>query len=143
MAELETRVERLESKLEMFMRSQDDKFNNFINEMRQQNQMRANEIRDLQKRQDEERRKHDADMKELQKRQDEERRKHDADMKELQKRQDAAQRKHEDDMREVNKKIDNKFDKLSDQIHTMTIAAVVGFGAIAAAVGGLVFAAFR
>lgn len=125
MAELETRVERLESKLEMFMRSRDDKFNNFINEMRQQNQMRANEIRDLQKRQDEERRKHDADM------------------KELQKRQDAAQRKHEDDMREINKKIDNKFDKLSDQIHTMTIAAVVGFGAIAAAVGGLIFTKFR
>ncbi|MBQ6005898.1 MAG: hypothetical protein IJL14_06600 [Selenomonadaceae bacterium] len=58
------------------------------------------------------------------------------------------------DMREMNqrfytkvdsldKKIDDKFDRLSDQIHTMTIAAVVGFGAIAAAVGGLVFAAFK
>ena len=46
-------------------------------------------------------------------------------------------------MREMNKKIDDKFDKLSEQIHTMTIAAVVGFGAIAAAVGGLVFAAFK
>ena len=43
----------------------------------------------------------------------------------------------------VDSKIDSKFDKLSDQIHTMTIAAVVGFGAIAAAVGGLVFAAFK
>ncbi len=58
------------------------------------------------------------------------------------------------DMREMNqrfykkfddmdKKFDDKFDKLSEQIHTMTIAAVVGFGAIAAAVGGLVFAAFK
>ena len=43
----------------------------------------------------------------------------------------------------LDKKFDDKFDKLSDQIHTMTIAAVVGFGAIAAAVGGLVFAAFK
>ena len=40
-------------------------------------------------------------------------------------------------------KIDAKFDKLSDQIHTMTITAVIGFGAIAVAVGGLVFAAFK
>ena len=54
-----------------------------------------------------------------------------------------AQEKHDADMRDMNKKIDDKFDKLSEQIHTMTIAAVVGFGAIAAAVGGLVFAAFK
>ena len=65
-----------------------------------------------------------------------------------------AQEKHDADMREMNqrfytkidgldKKFDDKFDKLSEQLHTMTIAAVVGFGAIAAAVGGLVFAAFK
>ena len=54
-----------------------------------------------------------------------------------------AQEKHDFDMRDMNKKIDDKFDKLSEQIHTMTIAAVVGFGAIAAAVGGLVFTAFK
>ena len=100
-------------------------FQDFKTEMRQQNQMRANELRDLQKRHDEEQRKRD-----------EEQRKHDAEFKEFQK-------KHEDNMRDMNKRIDDKFDKLSDQIHTMTIAAVVGFGAIAAAVGGLVFAAFR
>ncbi|MBR3499116.1 MAG: hypothetical protein IKO05_09010 [Selenomonadaceae bacterium] len=66
-----------------------------------------------------------------------------ADMRQLQSRQDAASAKHEEDMREMNKKIDDKFDKLSDQIHTMTIAAVVGFGAIVAAVGGLVFTASK
>ena len=65
------------------------------------------------------------------------------ELRDLQSRQDAAQEKHDSDMREMNKKIDDKFDKLSEQIHTMTIAAVVGFGAIAAAVGGLVFAAFK
>jgi len=65
------------------------------------------------------------------------------DMRRLWERQDALQARHDADMREMNKKIDDKFDKLSEQIHTMTIAAVVGFGAIAAAVGGLVFAAFK
>ena len=110
-----------DTKFAMFMQEMRD----FKTEMRQQNQMRANELRDLQKRHDEEQRKRD-----------EEQRKHDAEFKEFQK-------KHEDDMRDMNKRIDDKFDKLSEQIHTMTIAAVVGFGAIAAAVGGLVFAAFR
>ena len=43
-----------------------------------------------------------------------------------------------EDIRRINEKIDAKFDKLSEQIHTMTIAAVVGFGAIAVAIGGLV-----
>ena len=76
------------------------------------------------------------------------------DMRRLWERQDAMQAKHDAEMHEMNqrfydkfdamdKKFDDKFDKLSEQIHTMTIAAVVGFGAIAAAVGGLVFAAFK
>ncbi len=82
------------------------------------------------------------DMRRLQDRQDEDRRKHDADMK-------AAQAKHDADLQEMNKrfyekfdamdaKIDSKFDKLSEQLRTMTIAAVVGFGAIVVAIGGLV-----
>ena len=66
-----------------------------------------------------------------------------AEIMEIRQRQDAAQAKHDADMKEMNARFDAKFDKLSDQIHTMTIAAVVGFGAIAAAVGGLVFAAFK
>ena len=65
------------------------------------------------------------------------------DIREIRQRQDAAQAKHDADMKEMNARFDAKFDKISDQIHTMTIAAVVGFGAIAAAVGGLVFAAFK
>jgi len=130
--DVERRVDRLETKFDMFI----EEMREFKTEMRQQNQMRAEELRELQ-------RKHETDMRELQKRQDEDRRKHDADMKELQKRQDEDRRRHEEDMRAINTKIDSKFDKLSDQLHTMTIAAVVGFGAIAAAVGGLVFAAFR
>lgn len=43
-----------------------------------------------------------------------------------------------EDIRQLNARIDSKFDSLSNQIHNLTIAAVVGFGAIALAVGGLV-----
>ena len=48
-----------------------------------------------------------------------------------------------EDIRLLNAKIDSKFDSLSNQIHNLTIAAVVGFGAIALAVGGLVVAALK
>lgn len=49
-----------------------------------------------------------------------------------------AQARHDADIRDLNARIDSKFDSLSNQIHNLTIAAVVGFGAIALAVGGLV-----
>ena len=48
-----------------------------------------------------------------------------------------------DDIRQLNTKIDSKFDSLSNQIHNLTIAAVVGFGAVAVAIGGLVVAALK
>ena len=48
-----------------------------------------------------------------------------------------------EDIRQMNAKIDSKFDSLSNQIHNLTIAAVVGFGAIALAVGGLVATALK
>lgn len=80
--------------------------------------------------------------------------KHDADMKEIRERQEAAQAKHDAQMHEMNErfyaktdamnaKIDAKFDKLGEQIHTMTITAVVGFGAIIVAVGGLIVAVLK
>lgn len=43
----------------------------------------------------------------------------------------------------TNTRIDSKFDTLSNQIHNLTIAAVVGLGAIAVAVGGLIVAAVQ
>ena len=49
-----------------------------------------------------------------------------------------AQAKHDADIRDLNARIDSKFDNLTNQIHNLTIAAVVGFGALALAVGGLV-----
>ena len=59
--DVERRVDRLETKFDMFMQEMRE----FKTEMRQQNQMRAEELRDLQRRQDEDRRNHDADMKEM------------------------------------------------------------------------------
>ena len=47
------------------------------------------------------------------------------------------------EIKALNAKIDSKFDSLSTQIHNLTIAAVVGFGAIALAVGGLVATALK
>ena len=43
-----------------------------------------------------------------------------------------------EDIRRLNEKIDAKFDTLVNQIHNLTIAAFLGFGAIAVAIGGLV-----
>ena len=48
-----------------------------------------------------------------------------------------------EDIRQINARIDSKFDSLMNQIQNMAIAAVVGFGAIAVAVGGIVFAALK
>ena len=48
-----------------------------------------------------------------------------------------------EDIRQLNSKIDAKFDSLSNQIHNLTTAAFVGFGALAIAVGGLVVAALK
>ena len=54
-----------------------------------------------------------------------------------------AREKHDEDIKEMNAKIDSKFDGLSNQIHNLTIAAVVGFGAIAVAVSGLIVTALN
>ena len=43
----------------------------------------------------------------------------------------------------MNERIDSKFDSLINQIHNLTIAAVVGFGAIVVAIGGLFISALK
>ena len=69
------------------------------------------------------------------------------DMRRLQDRQDAMQAKHDAEMHEMNErfynKIDENFRTLSNQIHNNFVQTMLGFGAIAAAVGGLVVAAFK
>ncbi|MBR1646867.1 MAG: hypothetical protein IJ685_08830 [Selenomonadaceae bacterium] len=100
---VEARVSNLETKFEAFMRAHED----FKTEMRDRDNQRAAEIREL-------------------------RQKHDADMKDMNQRFYAKF--------DV---MDAKFDRLGDKIQNMVIAAVVGFGAIAAAVGGIVYAALK
>lgn len=58
------------------------------------------------------------------------------DIRRLQERQDVMHDK-------LNAKIDSKFDTLTNQIHNLTIAAVVGFSAIVVAVGGMLFTALK
>ena len=76
------------------------------------------------------------------------------DMRRLWDRQYAMQAKHDAEMHEmnqrfyekfddVNKKIDDNFKTLSNQIHSNFVQTMLGFGAIAAAVGGIVIAAFK
>ena len=110
LGEFESRVSNIETTVNNFIQEMRD----FKTEMRQQNEMRAAEIR------------------------------------ELRQKQDAAQAKHDADMKEMNQRfyakfdvMDAKFDRLGDKIQNMVIAAVVGFGAIAAAVGGIVYAALK
>ena len=58
-----------------------------------------------------------------------------------------AQEKHDAEMHEMNQrfydKLDDNFKVLSNQIHSNFVQTMVGFGAIAAAVGGIVIAAFK
>lgn len=59
-------------------------------------------------------------------------------------------RQQREDIRRLNERqdtdrrsLEGKIDRLGDKIQNMVIAAFVGFGAIALAVGGLVVAAFK
>lgn len=63
------------------------------------------------------------------------------DIRRLNERQDAAQAKHEADIKEMNARIESKFDKLSNQIQSLTIAAVVGVGAIVIGGGAIIWSA--
>ena len=65
------------------------------------------------------------------------------DMRRLWDRQDDERRARDAEMKEMNKKIDDNFKTLSNQIHNNFLQTMVGFGAIAAAVGGIVIAAFK
>ena len=90
-AEVQLRLAKQDAKFEVFMKAQDERFINFMNELQQQRE----DIRRLNE-------------------------------------------KHSADMQAINAKIDAKFDSLMNQLHNLTIAAFLGFGAIAVAIGGLV-----
>ncbi len=69
------------------------------------------------------------------------------DIRRLQDRQDAMQAKHDAEIHEMNQrfyeKIDDNAKEFTKQLHTNFIQTMLGFGAIAAAVGGIVVAAFK
>ena len=69
------------------------------------------------------------------------------DMRRLQDRQDALQAKHDAEMHEMNKRFYEKIDQtareFTKQLHTNFIQTMLGFGAIAAAVGGIVVVTFK
>ena len=48
-----------------------------------------------------------------------------------------------EDIRQINARIDSKFDSLSNQIHSLTVTAVVGFGALALAIVGLIISLLK
>lgn len=120
-----TEQEKINEEIKKQLAIHDAKFTMIMEELRQQRE----DMRRAWERQDAMQAKIDADMKASQA-------KHDAEMHEM------NQRFYEkfDDM---NKKIDENFKTLSNQIHANFIQTMLGFGAIAAAVGGLVLAAFK
>ncbi len=123
--QLKNQIDSQDARLDKALSNFDIKFNMMMNELRQQRE----DIREIRQ-----------DMKNMQA-------KHDADIRELQKRQDAAQAKHDAEMHEMNErfynKIDENFKTLSNQIHNNFVQTMLGFGAIAAAVGGIIIAAFK
>ena len=52
-----------------------------------------------------------------------------------------AQEKHDADIKALNERIESKFDRLSSQIQNLTIAAVVGIGAIVIGGGAIIWSA--
>ena len=119
MADLENRVSNLETKFDMFIGEMRD----FKNEMRKQNEMRAAEIARVDAKFEKMREQYNADMKALAKQREKDNAKHEADIKAINERIDANV-----------EKIEEKFDKLSNQFHTTSIATILGVGAIVWAV---------
>lgn len=78
--------------------------------------------------------KRDADIKELRQQREEDRKQHDADMKEIEKNRVADNAKYEADMKELRQEIH----AATRDIRNFTIASVVGVGAIVVGVLGFI-----
>ena len=112
--QLQRQIDEQNARLDKALSNFDTKFNMMMEEIRQQRE----------------------DMRRLQDKQDEDRRKYETAMQEMNKRFD-------DKFDAMDKKIDDNFKTLSNQIHNNFIQTMLGFGAIAAAVGGIILAAFK
>ena len=149
MAELETRVSDLERNVDRVM----TKLDMFIEESRAAREKQDADIREARKKHDDDMRemrerheaaqaKHDADMREMRER-------HDADIQKIHERQEAAQAKHDADMREMQKNLyakmdnmDTKIEGIGNHVRNITIAAMVGIGAVVTGVAAMVVAVF-
>ena len=112
---VESRVSNIETKIDMFMRAQDEKLNNFIQEMRDRDNQRAAEIRELRQKQDAAQAKHDADMREMNQR--------------FYAKFDAIDAKFD--------KMDAKIDGIGKHVQNITVAAMVGIGAAVIGIGAI------
>ena len=106
---VEKHVDNLETKFEMFMQAQDERFNNFMRshedfkaEMRQQNQMRAEEIRELRQ-----------DMKDMQK-----------DFYTKMDNMDAKMDAKID-------KLESKIENIGNHVRNLSVATIIGVATIA------------
>ena len=111
-AEQDIKIERIDQKVDSFKETVE----NFIQEMRDRDNRRDADIREL-------RQKHDADMKELSKQRETDRAQHEADMKEMQKKQDAVANELRTEIRDGIRHIQN-----------LTMVVIIGIVAIVVAV---------
>ena len=115
MKDLDNRVDKLEANVATITNRVDVlkvTIDNFILEMRDRDNKRDEDIRELRRQREEDRAKHESDMKEIAK----------------QREEDNA--RHKEEMKEISQKIDNTI----RHIQGLTIASMVGIGAIAVSV---------
>ena len=103
-----TEQEKINAEVQKQLAMQDAKFNTFMQEMRDRDKQRADDIRELRQ-----------DMKNMQTR-------HDADMKGLQK-----------DFYTKMDNMDKKMDGVVKHVQNLTVAAIVGIGAAVAGIGAI------
>ena len=133
-SELERNVDRVMTKLDMFIEESRAARQRQDAEMREARQKHDADMKEIRERQEAAQAKHDADMKEM-------REKHDAAMREIRERQEAAQAKHDADMKEMQKNIyakmdnmDTKIDGMGKHVRNMSIVAIIGIAAMVVAV---------
>ncbi|MBR0261134.1 MAG: hypothetical protein IJQ85_04995 [Selenomonadaceae bacterium] len=120
-----TEQEKFNVEIKTKLALQDEKFNSFMQELKEQRE----DMRRLWERQDAMQAKHDAEMKSLQEKQN-------AEMKEMNQR---FYQKFDD----MDKKIDDNAKEFTKQLHSNFVQTMIGVGAIMAAIGGLIITTLK
>ena len=103
---------------------------NFIGEMRDRDNKRDADIKEIRKQREADNAKYEADMKELRRQREADNAKYEADMKELRKQREADNAKYEATANELRTEIRDGI----KHIQNLTVAGIIGFLAIAVAV---------